>query len=148
VSERCPVRISLTLPVILNFCGLDYGLDDQGFESRQKLGIFLYTTLSRPALGPTQPSIKSVPGALSLGLKRPGREGDHPSPFSAEVKYAWSYTSTPQYAFMAWRSVETQGHFYLYRIFSRPMLEWHFQINDNRVLTDPYLHFIHDRSHI
>jgi hypothetical protein len=35
------------------------------------------------------------PGALSLGLKRPGREADHSPPSSAEVKNAWSYTSTP-----------------------------------------------------
>jgi hypothetical protein len=34
-------------------------------------------------------------GALSLGVKRPGRETDHSSPSSAEVKNAWRYTSTP-----------------------------------------------------
>jgi len=33
------------------------------------------------------------PGALSLGVKRPGREADHSPPSSAEVKNAWSYTS-------------------------------------------------------
>jgi hypothetical protein len=32
---------------------------------------------------------------LSLGVKRPGHEADHSLPFSAEVKNAWSYTSTP-----------------------------------------------------
>jgi hypothetical protein len=37
------------------------------------------------ALGPTQPPIQWVPGALSLGVKRPGREADH-SPPNAEVK--------------------------------------------------------------
>jgi hypothetical protein len=30
--------------------------------------------LFRPAWGPTQPPIQWVPGALSLGVKRPGRE--------------------------------------------------------------------------
>jgi hypothetical protein len=35
------------------------------------------------------------------GVKRPGREADHSPPSSAEVKNAWSYTSTPQYVFMA-----------------------------------------------
>jgi hypothetical protein len=36
----------------------------------------------------------------------PGREADHSPPSSAEVKNAWSYTSTPQYALMAWCSVK------------------------------------------
>jgi hypothetical protein len=65
------------------------------FDSRQGLGIFLFTTASRPTLGSTQPSIQSVPGAVSLAVKRPGREADHSPPSSAEVKNAWSYTSTP-----------------------------------------------------
>jgi hypothetical protein len=53
---------------------LAYWLDDRGFESRQGLGIFLFTIVSRPALGPTQPPIQWVSGVLSLGIKRrPGR---------------------------------------------------------------------------
>jgi hypothetical protein len=43
-----------------------------------------------------------VPGALSLGVKRPGHEADRSPPSSAELKNAWSYTSTPQYVFIAW----------------------------------------------
>jgi hypothetical protein len=50
------------------------------------MGIFLFVTASRTALGPTQPPIQWVPGALSLVLKRPGREADHSPPSSAEVK--------------------------------------------------------------
>jgi hypothetical protein len=57
-----------------------------GFASRQGLGIFLFTTASRTALGPTQPPIQRVPGTLSLGVKRPGREAYHSPPCSAEVK--------------------------------------------------------------
>jgi len=57
-------------------------------------GIFLFTTASRMAPGPTQPPIQSVPGALSLRVKRPGREVDHSPPSSDKVKNAWSYTST------------------------------------------------------
>jgi hypothetical protein len=52
----------------------------------QILGIFLFTIASRTALGPTQPPIQWVPGALSLGLRRPGREAVHSPPSSAEVK--------------------------------------------------------------
>jgi hypothetical protein len=38
---------------------LGYGMDDRavGFDSRQELGIFLFTTASRTALGPTHPPI-------------------------------------------------------------------------------------------
>jgi hypothetical protein len=49
-------------------------------------GIFLFTTASRMALGPTQPPVQWVPGALSLGVKRPGCEADNSPPSNAEVK--------------------------------------------------------------
>jgi hypothetical protein len=65
-----------------------------GFDSRRGLGIFLFA-VSRTALEPIQPPIQCVPGTLSLGIKRPGREADHSPLSSAEVKNAWSYTSTP-----------------------------------------------------
>jgi hypothetical protein len=57
-----------------------------GFDSRWGLGIFLFTTASRTALGPTQSPIQWVPGDLSLGIKRPGREADHSPSSRAEVK--------------------------------------------------------------
>jgi hypothetical protein len=56
---------------------------------------FKIVTSFRPALGPTQPPTQWVPGALSLGVKRPRRETDHSHPSCAEVKNAWCYTSTP-----------------------------------------------------
>jgi hypothetical protein len=65
------------------------------FDSRRELGIFLFTTASRTALGSTQRPIQWVPGALSLGVKRPVREADHSPTSNAEVKNAWSYTSIP-----------------------------------------------------
>jgi hypothetical protein len=65
---------------------MGYGLDNRWFESRQGLGIFLFTTATIPALEPAQLSIEWLPGALSLGLKRPGRETDHSPSASAEVK--------------------------------------------------------------
>jgi hypothetical protein len=82
-----------------------------GFNSQWVLGIFLFTTMSRTALGPTQPPIQWVPRALSLGVKRPGHESDHSPPSSAEVKNVWSYTSTPQYTFMAWCFVQHRDNF-------------------------------------
>jgi hypothetical protein len=56
---------------------LGYRLDDWTFKSRQGMGIFLFTTASRPALGPTQPTIRWVTGDLSLGVKRSGREANY-----------------------------------------------------------------------
>jgi hypothetical protein len=87
--------INIQEPGYLSGIALDYEPDDREFETREGLGIFLFTTVSRPVLGSTQPPIQWVLGALSLGAKRPGREADHTPPSSAEVKNAWSYTSTP-----------------------------------------------------
>jgi hypothetical protein len=46
----------------------------------------LFSEPFRRTLEPIQPPIKSVPVAPSLGIKRPFREVDHTSPFSAELK--------------------------------------------------------------
>jgi hypothetical protein len=89
----------------LNGIALGYGLDDQGFESRQGLRIFLFATMSRTALGPTQPPIQWVPGALSLGVKLPGHETDHSPPSSAEVKeWVELYLQSPNMA--SWRRAQ------------------------------------------
>jgi hypothetical protein len=56
---------------------------------------------STPALGSTQPHIQYVPGDISPGVKRPGREADHSPPTTVEVKKMWIYTYTSPYAFMA-----------------------------------------------
>jgi hypothetical protein len=51
--------------------------------------------------------------AVSLGVKQKGREADHSPPPSAEVKYAWSYTSTPEYLIMAWCLFKHRDNFVL-----------------------------------
>jgi hypothetical protein len=65
-----------------------YGLDDRGGRSSSpgRVNNFLFSKSSRPALRSTQSPIQWVPGALSLGLKRPGREVHHSPPTNAEVK--------------------------------------------------------------
>jgi hypothetical protein len=72
-------------PEELSGTALGYELDARGFDSRQGMGIFLFTTAARPAPVPTQPPIQCVPGALSLGVNRPGCEADHSPPSSVEV---------------------------------------------------------------
>jgi hypothetical protein len=69
------------------------------------LEISVFTTASRPALRPTQPPIQWVPAALSLGVKRPGREADHSPPCSAEVKeWVELYLHSPSTP--SWRGVQ------------------------------------------
>jgi len=65
------------------FCTIE--LDDRGSRVRFPAGAgkFLFTTTFRTALGPTQPPIQGVAGALSLGVQRSGREAGHSPPSSA-----------------------------------------------------------------
>jgi hypothetical protein len=75
-----------------------YRLDNSGWSSSPgRANNYLFSTSSRLFLEHTQLPFQWVPGTLSPGVRRPGREADHLPPISAEVKK----TSTPQYAFMA-----------------------------------------------
>jgi hypothetical protein len=40
-------------------------------------------------------------GDISMGIKRPGRETDHSSPYSAEFKNMYKYISTP-HVYIGW----------------------------------------------
>jgi hypothetical protein len=65
----------------------DYGLDDR-CSIPTEAEDFSSSLCVQIALGPTQPPVQWVSGALSPGVKRgPGRDADHSSPSSAEVKY-------------------------------------------------------------
>jgi hypothetical protein len=68
---------------------LGYGLYDRGSRVRFPVGagnFSLHHRVPRMAMGPTQPPLQWVPGALSLGVKRPEHEAEHLPPSSAEVK--------------------------------------------------------------
>jgi hypothetical protein len=77
-----------------------YGLADRGGRVRAPVGARIFSMSSTPVLGPTQPPIQWVSGALSPGVKRPERGADHSPPTSAEVKKMWICISTPPYVFM------------------------------------------------
>jgi hypothetical protein len=90
---------------------MDWTIGFLGFYSQKGAGNFSLHHGVQTALEQTQPPIQSIPGALSLGVKRPGREAYHSLLSSAEVKNVWSYTSTLQYVFMAWCLVKHRDNF-------------------------------------
>jgi hypothetical protein len=63
-----------------------YGLNYREIGIRVPVASRIFSTSSRPALGPTQPPIHRIPGALPEGVKHLRRETDHASLISAEVK--------------------------------------------------------------
>jgi hypothetical protein len=78
-----------------------------GFDSRQ-CKIFLFSTKSRSTLGPTQPPIQKVPGALSPRVKWQRREAEHSTPFSVEVKKSGGIPPLPPMA--SWHNAQLIKH--------------------------------------
>jgi len=62
----------------------------------------------------TQPPIQCVPGALTLRVKRPGREACHSTPSSGEVNMRGAILPLPQYVFMAWCVVKDRNNITFY----------------------------------
>jgi hypothetical protein len=85
-------------------------------DSRQRQEIFLFSTASRPALGPTQRPIQWVPWALSPGVNRSGREADHSPPSRPRMVELHFHSS---YVFMAWRLIKHRDNFTFF-----PFLMW------------------------
>jgi len=87
-----------------------------GFVSRRGLRIFLFTTASKSALGPTSVPIQWLPRVPSLGIKRPECEVDH-SPSSARAKECVElYLHSPNTP-SVWCSVKkARGRLYLSRL--------------------------------
>jgi hypothetical protein len=56
----------------------------------------LFSTASRPALGPTQPLVQMVAGAPSWDVKRLGRSAEHLPPPSAQIKNSSSWYAEKQ----------------------------------------------------
>jgi hypothetical protein len=69
-----------------------YGVDGPRLEFQKVKETFPTPKSSRPALGPTQPPIRRVPGLFPRG-KAVWREADHLTPSSADVKNEWICTS-------------------------------------------------------
>jgi hypothetical protein len=69
------------------------------FESRRDQEFSLLHAVQTGS-GVHRTSYPMRTGALSPGVKRPGREADCSPPTSAEVIKMWIYTATPPYASM------------------------------------------------
>jgi len=79
------------------------------------LGIFLFTTASTTAIGPTQLPIHWVPGAPSLGVKRMGGEAGHSPPSSAQVEeWVELYLHSPNTTSWCDAQLKAHGQLYLY----------------------------------
>jgi hypothetical protein len=92
-------RLCIPTSIVTRLLG--YGLDETGSIPGRDI-FFLFGTTSRLALRPTQPPNQWVSGAMSLEVKRPGREDDLSPPRSTEVKNACTYTSPPTHM-SSWR---------------------------------------------
>jgi hypothetical protein len=86
-----------------------------GFHSRRGMGIFLFDTASRPALGPTQPPIQWVPVVLTLVVKRQRREANQSPPSTAGVKECVELYLQCLIVFMTWCLVKCKDNFILVR---------------------------------
>jgi hypothetical protein len=57
---------------------MDWTTGRSRFDTRQRQKIFILTSVSRPALGPTQLRVQWVLGSpFSGGKERPGRDAEH-----------------------------------------------------------------------
>jgi hypothetical protein len=74
-----------------------YGLDDRGFRVRfpARAGNFSLHYCVQNGSGAHPASYPMGTRGSFPGVKRPEHEVDHSPPSSAEIKNAWSYTSTP-----------------------------------------------------
>jgi hypothetical protein len=91
-----------------------YGLDDRGSTpGRDRDSLSSPPHLDRLWRPTHLPILWVRGGGLFSGVGWLGREAEHSAPSGAEVKNAWSYTSTPQYVFMVWCLVKHRDNFTL-----------------------------------
>jgi hypothetical protein len=95
---------------------LDYELDDRGSRVRFPAGVGNFSIHHRiqNGSGAHPPSYAMGIRGSFPGVKRPGREADHSTPSSAEVKECVELYLHSQYAFMTWGSVKRKAQVQVY----------------------------------
>jgi hypothetical protein len=93
-----PETFGYTLVTIVS-----YGPNDRG-SIPDRWGFFSFRHCVKTASGAHPASFHMGAGALSLGVKRPGREAHHSCPSNTDVKNTWSHTFTFPFVFMMWFS--------------------------------------------
>ena len=88
--------------------------------------IFLNSKIFRPHLGPTQLPNECVKRAISLEVKRPGRDADPSSPSSVEVN-EWSCTATALYVVVpcTWTTLPFWDNLSFQSSLGRPQASYH-----------------------
>jgi hypothetical protein len=81
-----------------------YGLDDRG-SIPVGTEIFIITTTSRQALGPTSLIY------WALGVKQPESEAERSPPFTVEIKNEWRHTSIHPYVIVTWCLIKHRDNF-------------------------------------
>jgi len=101
VYLRSPIRLhGVVLAEIAQ--SVQYGATDWRTGSIPDRGMDFFSAIaSRLTLGIIQPRLQWVPRTLFPEVRRPGRETDHASPSSVDVKNSWCYINVPAYVFMA-----------------------------------------------
>lgn len=89
---------------------MGYGLDNQGTGVQFLVGsrFFFFFTASRPAPGPTRPSIQWILRALPQEVNQLDCEADYYTPRNANVKNAQSYNCIPHTSSRCGAKLSTQ----------------------------------------
>jgi hypothetical protein len=94
--------------------GYSWSIGWSGFDSRWRLGIFLFNILFRPPLVSTHPPTQWLPGTFSPGVKRQKREADYSPPSNADdeecVELYLHFPICLHAVLLSW----AQGQLYLY----------------------------------
>jgi hypothetical protein len=96
ISENLKIKIEVPVDGWSSF--LQISQISARFTSQKNV---MFIVSSFPDVVQTGSEVHPTSYPMGTGVSFPGREADHSSPTSAEVKTMWIYTSTPPYAFMA-----------------------------------------------